>query len=64
VIAADHDRRLQFAARDHLVEGQAQARAIAQADPTDPRGQTLEGDAFAGHVEPAMQVRVVGQAVP
>jgi hypothetical protein len=62
VVAADHDRRLQFALRDHLVEGQAQPVAVAQADPADARGQALEVDAFARHVEPAVQVRVVGQS--
>ena len=32
---------------------------LAQADPADARRQALEGDALAGHVEPAVQVRVV-----
>jgi hypothetical protein len=46
---------------DHLVEHQAGAVAVAQADPADARGQALEGDALARHVQPAMQVRVVGE---
>ena len=34
--------------------------ALAQADPADARRQALEADALARHVEPAVQVRVVG----
>ena len=49
----------QLAVLHHLVEGQAGAVALAQADPADARRQALEGDALAGHVEPAVQVRVV-----
>ena len=59
VVAADHDGGLQLAARDHRVEGQAGAVALAQADPADARRQALEGDALAGHVEPAVQMSVV-----
>ena len=36
------------------------AVALAEADPADARGQALEGDALARHVEPVVQVRVVG----
>ena len=39
MIATDDDRRLQFAARHHFVERQAQPVAIAKADPADPRRQ-------------------------
>src|SRR3546814_18708884 len=60
IIAADHDRRLQLAAAYHFVERQAEAMAVAEADPADARRQALKGDALAGHVEPAVQVRVVG----
>ena len=60
MVAADDDGRLQFAGADHLVEGEAQAVALAEADPADPRGEALEGDALARHVEPGVQVRVVG----
>ena len=34
---------------------------VAEAHPADARGQALELDALARHVEPAMQVRIVGQ---
>jgi hypothetical protein len=44
----------------HLVEGEAEPVAVAEADPADPRRQALEGDALARHVEPAVQVRIVG----
>ena len=45
----------------HLVEGQTGAMALAEADPADARRQALERDALARHVEPAVQVRVVGE---
>jgi hypothetical protein len=61
VVAANHDRAFELAALHHLVEGQAGQVALAQADPADARGQALEGDAFASHVEPAVQVLVVGE---
>ncbi len=44
-----------LAARHHLVEGEAEPMPLAQADPADARGQTLEADALARHVEPAVQ---------
>ena len=34
---------------------------VAEAQPADARRQSLERDALAGHVEPAVQVRVVGE---
>jgi hypothetical protein len=36
--------------------------AVLQADPADPRRQALERDALARHVEPVVQVRVVGDS--
>src|SRR6185437_9374805 len=60
VVAADHDGRLELAARDHVVEGLPDARAIAHADPADARGKPLEADAAARHVEPVVEMRVVG----
>src|SRR3546814_5399175 len=60
MIAADDDGRFQFAVADHFVEGQAELVALAQADPADARGQALELDALARHVEPVVQVLVVG----
>src|SRR5438309_12083155 len=61
MIAADDDRRFQFAARDHLVEGQTEPVAIAEADPADARRQALEGDALLRHVEPFVQMRILRQ---
>ena len=46
--------------RHHLVERQAEPVPLAEADPADPRRQALEGDPLARHVEPAVEVRVVG----
>src|SRR5829696_3158842 len=60
MIAADDDRRLDLAARDHLVERKPEAVALAEAHPADARRQALESDALAGHVEPRVQVRIVG----
>ena len=59
MVAADDDRRRYFAAPHHLVEGEAETVALAETDPADARRQSLEGDALARHVEPAMEVRVV-----
>src|SRR5690606_14777573 len=59
VVAADHHRGLQLAITHHLVERQAQAVALAQADPADARRQALEVDALGGHVQPTVQVGVV-----
>ena len=53
MIAANHDRRREFARAHHRVEGQPQAMAIAQPHPADARRQALHADALAGHVEPA-----------
>ena len=61
VIAADDDGRLELAARHHVVEREAEPMAIAQAHPADARRQSLELDACLRHVEPVMQVLVVGQ---
>ena len=60
MVAADDDRGADFAVADHLVEGEAEAVALAEADPADARRQALEGDPLARHVEPAVEVRIVG----
>ena len=60
MVAADDDRRRDFAVPDHLVEGEAEAVALAEADPADARRKPLEGDPLARHVEPAVEVRIVG----
>jgi hypothetical protein len=59
VIAADHDRRPEFAARDHLVEREPETMPVAKPDPTDAGGQPLELNARLRHVEPVVQVPVV-----
>ncbi len=59
VVAADHDRRLEFARAHHLVERQPREVALAQAQPADAGRQPLEGDALARHVQPAVGVVVV-----
>src|SRR4051794_9047827 len=59
MVAADDDRRLELALPHHLVEGEAEFRAIAEPDPADARGQALELDSFARHVEPMDEVSVV-----
>jgi hypothetical protein len=53
VVAADHERRPDLAARDELVEREAEARALAVAQPADARGQALERDALARQLDPA-----------
>src|SRR3546814_4323148 len=57
VVAADHHRRLELSVADHFVEGESELIALTQADPADARGQALELNAFARHVEPVVQVR-------
>jgi hypothetical protein len=50
--AADDDRRLQLAAGHHLVEGEADAVAVAEAEPADARRQALEPDMSTRLIEP------------
>jgi len=57
VVATDHDWRRELAVAHHLVEGEPEAVALTETDPTDTRRQSLKRDAFARHVEPAVQVR-------
>ena len=45
--------------RDQLVEGEAGPRALAVAEPADPRRQPLERDPRLGHLDPAPQARVL-----
>ena len=35
VVAADHDRRLEFTPGDHFIEREAKAVTVAQSDPAD-----------------------------
>ena len=60
MVAADDDRRRDFAVPHHLVEGEPEAVALAEADPADARRKSLEGDPLTRHVEPAVEVRIVG----
>ena len=60
VIAANHNRGGYFAGTHHFVKRQTELGAQTQAHPADARGQTLEADAFARHVEPAVQGGIVG----
>src|SRR5690242_12687218 len=61
VVASDDDRGAHFTLPHHLVEGEAQPVTLAKADPADARRQSLKGNALARHVEPAMEVRIVGK---
>src|SRR5215467_7668032 len=61
MIAADHDRRLELAPRDHFVERETGAVPLAQAQPADPRRQTLKSDPLGCEIEPSMQPCVVGK---
>ena len=61
MIAANHDRAFEFAGFHHLVESQAGQMPLTQADPANTRGQALKGDALLRHIQPAVQVFVVGE---
>ncbi len=50
MVAADHDRRGELAAGDHLVEGQAEPVAVAEADPADTEGGASALDAPAAAI--------------
>ena len=50
-----------LAGAHHLVEAQAQAVALAVAQPADAGGQALEGDPLAGQGDPAVEGLVVGE---
>ena len=59
MIASDNNRCFELAIAHHFVEGQRGLVALAQAQPADPCGQTLEGNALAGLVQPVVKMRVV-----
>ena len=59
MIAADHDRRFQFAARDEIVEREAEFVALAIAEPADARGQALKADALLRELDPAAENFIV-----
>ena len=58
MVPPNHDGAFEFAFADHLIECQACAVALAQANPADACRQALEADALLGHVQPAVQVLV------
>ena len=58
MVSADYNGRGEYAAGHHVVEGQTQAMAITQADPTNPGRQPLELDALTGHIQPVVQMRI------
>src|SRR5690606_4992850 len=61
VVAANHDWSLELAVANHFVEGKACNVAFAQTQPAYARGQALESDAVAGHIQPADNRFVFGE---
>ena len=55
VVSPDHDRCLDLAALDHLIETQTKSVAFAVPEPTDARGQALERDTLARKSDPARE---------
>ena len=60
MVTANHYPRFQLAAAHHRVECKPEQMSLAQTDPADARRQSLESDALCRHVEPTMQVGIVG----
>ena len=60
MIPSNDDRRAEFAACHHLVKGPAHAVTVTQPKPADPTRHSLERDSFLRHVQPLMQLRIVG----
>ncbi len=61
MIAADDDRRFDASLAHELVDAEPEPRALAVAEPQDPRGQSLEGHALLREVNPAHQRVVVSE---
>src|SRR5712691_1522141 len=59
MVAANHDRRFQFAARDQVVQRQSESVALAVTQPADARGQSLEAHAFLRQADPPAKDFVV-----
>ena len=59
MIAANDDGGFDDAISDHLIEAQASLGALTIAQPADASGQALEGNAFLGHAQPAMQMLIL-----
>ena len=59
MIAPHHDGRFDFAALYQVVDGHTEAGALAVSQPADARRQSLELDAFARQVYPALENLIV-----
>ena len=59
MIAADDDRRFEFAAGDEIVQREAEFVSLAVAEPADSRGVALELNALLRQANPARQNFVV-----
>src|SRR5450759_5012212 len=59
MIAADDDRRRQLTAGDEVIEGDAELCALAETEPTDPGGQSLELHFLAGDRDPTSEMLVI-----
>ena len=59
MIAANYDRRFDFAALDQLVHGHTKLGALAITKPADARGQSLKLNAFFRQFHPARQCLVL-----
>src|SRR5262249_16398650 len=57
--ASDRDRRLDAARADELVDREPRACAIAEPEPADPGGQSLERDPGGRKVEPTLEGAVL-----
>ena len=55
MIAPDHHRRLHATRAHELVDREAGFRAVAVAEPADPRGQPLERHPFRRELQPPLQ---------
>ena len=64
VVAPDHDRRLDAAGPDEVVDRKPRPRTVAVAEPADPRGQPLERDPLRRQLEPPLQQLVAGEEPP
>ncbi len=60
MIAANDDRCFEFSACNHFIECQSQAMSLPKPDPADSRRQSLKLNAITCHIQPAMQMWVVG----
>src|ERR1051326_2859599 len=63
MIPSDHDGRLDDAAPDEVVDGEAESRALAIPEPEDARGKSLKLHARGGETDPSAQRFVVGEHV-